>query len=666
MKTSLTGMPGVHALLIILAVAAVYSNTLESPFALDDRFFILNNPAITDLGYYYDGTRLAGLDPTTLEGPMTMGLLGRRFLSFLTFALSHRIGGFDVMGYHVANIAIHVLNALVVYLLVVLTLRTPRMRGSSIRAVAYPVAFLSAMVFACHPIQTQAVTYISQRFALLGTCFYLLSLAAYVGSRLSGRWLARYMLYALTLVFAMCGMKSKEIVFTLPVAVALYEYMFFESAQAKRMIRLLPIMLTMLVVPLEMVKSGGVDMLMSLSSPWAGYSRGEYLLTQFPVIVTYIRLMFLPVNQNLDHDYPLKSTFMTPEVFVTFMFILCITVFAIWLLVRVRGTGGFSSLVAYGVLWFFITLSVESSVVPTANLIFEHRVYLPMVGASMALSCGAFVLYGALRVRVAKTVFMAMLVCVVVMLSAAAYARNSVWKTDISLWEDVVSKAPGNERGHNNLGNSYAAEGLTDKAIEHYRAALRTRPDFMDAHNNLGNAYYGKGMLEKAELHYRLAVRLSPDYAQAHNNLGNAYISMGLQEKAIKHYRTATSLKPDYAEAHFNLGNAYNSMGRIDRAIGHYRTAIAQNPDMANAHTNLGNSYYRKGLTDRAIVHLKTAVGLMPDSADAHFNLAGAYYKKGLVHKAREELGEALLINPFDGKARQFLEDIDRQEQALQ
>jgi tetratricopeptide (TPR) repeat protein len=387
-------------------------------------------------------------------------------------------------------------------------------------------------------------------------------------------------------------------------------------------------------------------------------SRTDYLLTEFRVIVTYIRLLLIPISQNLDYDYPLYSSFFEPPVFLSFLFLICILGAGIYLLRRSRTGDETGRFAAFGIFWFFIALSVESSVIPL-QVIYEHRVYLPSVGAFMSLGTGTFLLIETLKGKASRHVMVSFLVVILMVLSAATYARNSVWKSEVSLWEDVVRKSPEKPRGHNNLGLAYWAEGLTENAIEHYQMALKLNPDYAEAHNNLGNIYY-RGPVDKAIEHYRIALRLKPDYAEAHYNQGNAYASKGLIDKAIEHYRIALRLKPDYAEAYNNLGVIYFNKGFFDRAVESHKTAIRLKPDYAEAHINIGCVYGAKGLPDKAIEHFQIALSLNPDYAETHYNLGLAYFQKGLMEKARREFEAAIKINPGYNEARQYLNQINR------
>ena len=256
-------------------------------------------------------------------------------------------------------------------------------------------------------------------------------------------------------------------------------------------------------------------------------------------------------------------------------------------------------LAAFGIFWFFITLSVESSVIPIVDVIFEHRVYLPSAGAFVALAAAVCAAAGKAEKiwRPGKKVFVS-LTLIIIALSGAAYARNSVWNDRATLWEDVVRKAPANARAHNNLGFVYYERGMLDQAMGEFAAALRLRPGYLDARINLGIVYNAKGMTDKAMEQFIVALSISPDDADANNNLGVAYVSKGKIDDGIRHYQLALRFKPDYPEAYNNLGAAYAARGRFDEAIGCFRYALRLKPDYFEASHNLALAYEKGGRKD--------------------------------------------------------------------
>jgi tetratricopeptide (TPR) repeat protein len=632
----------VHVLLILSLGLLVYSNTLKVPIVFDDREYILENPLITDLGHVLDLERAAGLD---LHGNVRMSLQTRQ-VGYLSFALNHRLNGLRVAGYHMVNIAVHLINALLLYALVALTLRTPFLEGSRLRGHGGLVALFTALLFLSHPLQTQAVTYISQRFTSLAAMFCLICLVLYVCSRLAAGGSAKGAgFYLLSLLSAMAAMRTKEISFTLPLMVALYEFMFFEGNFKKRSLYLLPLLLTMLIVPLSIPEFGALfgESFRRATGTQEEITRSVYLLTGLRVVVTYIRLLFLPVNQCIDYDYPLNGSFLEPPVALSFFSLALLFGLGVCLYYRSRANAGLR-LVSFGVLWFYVTLSVESSLVPLDDVIFEHRAYLPSVGFTAALVAFVYAAWGKRR-RKAIGVFFAV---VALLFSGAAYARNGVWQSGVSIWEDVVAKAPGKARGYNNLGLKYREAGRRKEAIASLMTAAGLKPDYPDAHKNLGLMYLEEGVTEKAIRHYGLALALYPGYLDAHYNLGIIFNKRGEVEKAIKHYKAALAIDPGFMDAHNNLGVAYMGKGDLGEAIRHYRAAIEIRPDYYVAHSNLGNALMASDRPDEAIGHYEEALRLNPGYAMAYYRLGRAFMRTGRYEAASRSFRSYLRHEPED------------------
>ena len=374
--------PIVHILLIVITGLIAYSNTFHVPFQFDDINNIVKNSFVQDLRYFTEPSKAKTAEVKGVEYyAFKYDGFKNRFIGFLTFALNYKAHGLNVTGYHIVNLAIHIINALLVYWLVVLTLQTPwfnviasaakqspspeiaSSRNTGTRndngALFQPSAFnphpslialFSSLLFISHPIQTETVTYIIQRLTSLATLFYLLSLVMYVKFRMQdagyriqdkeSKNRVSCIVYLVSLISAVLAMKTKEIALTLPIIIVLYEIFFFSKSQihpsptrltpyALRFLYLTPFLLTLLIIPLshiEAPQSAG-DLFGDISETvrvQTDMSRLNYLFTEFRVIVTYIRLLFLPINQNLDYDYPVYNSFLNPHVFLSFLFLLSI------------------------------------------------------------------------------------------------------------------------------------------------------------------------------------------------------------------------------------------------------------------------------------------------------------------------------------------------------
>jgi tetratricopeptide (TPR) repeat protein len=564
------------------------------PFLFDDLPNIVDKPIIKNLGNFISSSKGYAFNP-------------RRFIGYLSFALNYHFGGLSVTGYHAINLVIHIVSAILVYFLVALTLKTPTLQPSNPPTLRY-VALFSALLFVAHPIQTEAVTYIVQRLASLAAMFYLLSVVMYIKARITGDrlWvmghgkglrrlpITYYLLPITSLLSAVLAMKTKETAFTLPVIIILYEFIFFKSPLKKRLLFMIPILGTMLIIPISILGTNRPigELISDISEKFrlqSSLPRWDYLMTQMRVITTYIRLLFLPVYQNLDYDYPVYHSLFQVPVFLSFIFLTALFGLGIYLIRSSRFTVHVSRplrLIGFGILWFFITLSVESSFIPIADVIFEHRLYLPSAGAFIAITASAFSIAGtaASGRKVTERTIVIVMSLIIIALSGATFARNVVWGDGVKLWEDVVRKSPGNLRAHNNLVAELIEKKLYDRAITESRISLLMSPNNVDGHYNLGVIYQALNKFDAAVEEYMTAIKLKPDYVRAHLNLGAVYTQAFNQyDKAEKEFLTAVNLMPDLPEAHFNLGYIYYKKGQMEKARKELITALNIRPGYEKA-----------------------------------------------------------------------------------
>lgn len=551
----------------------IYSNTFNVPFVFDDEAFILHNPTIRN---FSDGALWQDLN------------YQKRFVAFFSFALNYRLHGFNVVGYHLVNLAIHLFTSLCVVWLVRLLLGTPRLREEKIAAHKNILALLSGWLFISHPIQTEAVTYISQRFESLATLFYVFSVCCYIkGRMLGGSSQKRFGFFFVSAVSMILGMLTKEIVFTLPLVLILFEGVFWGTAvypqskggnpptQKVYWIWLGSIFLVSLLFFSKFVLD--IPTILNQHND-VGITSGKYFLTQLRVIIKYLRLLFLPLGQNLDYDFPLSLGLFNGPTLGSLLCLLAL-LFTGFKLTR-RYT-----LVGFGILWFFLTLSITSSIVPILDVIFEHRLYLPSVGFVIAFCAGLFYLIRNVRV------FVLCLGGIILIFSFLTYQRNAVWADDVTLWEDVVRKSPLKSRPYVNLGKAYRRRGDPQRAIAYYLEALRLKGgnDRMKAqvYVNLGAAYSDLHKYQDEISCCLRAIDLDPQNPQAYSNLAYAYALTNNYEKALVYGKEAVKISPQFDEGLNNLGVVYGNMGQYENAAELFEQTLKVNPYFEKARINL-------------------------------------------------------------------------------
>lgn len=602
---------GLVVALICLTAAVIYSNTFQAPFVFDDQYTIQENEKIRNLHNFYT--------PDVLRTP--------RPLVDYTFALNYHFGKLQVFGYHLFNLLIHIANGILVFFLSQALFR--KLSGAYSKNI-YLMALFAALVFTAHPLQTQAVTYIAQRYSSMAAFFYLASVFSYLMARdvNSGqRPLTRYGFFLASFFCGIFAFLSKQNSASLPLAILLLEYACYDQTWKgwkKKLWIILPGVLlsgffyayNMGVFRNELQIATLLDDVSEVTHETKGIGRWQYLCTQFNVISIYIRLLLIPIHQMLDYSYPFKSGFFDGATPYAFFFLAGVFI-AGW---RFRKT---NPIIFVGILWFFITLSVESSIFPIRDALFEHRLYLPMFGFSVVAA------YACERLFTKRRLPASVLAIVVVLsLSVAAHSRNAVWRSDIALWSDVVSKNPLNYRGFNNLGYSFMQRGDLNAALVNYDIALRLRPDYCISLSNKGVVLERMGQIDPAIALFRKALEYQPDFAFALKNL-----SSGLREKAdllsasgkyyeaIEYYKEALRVMPGSVEGHTNLGVAYSRTGNKEAAVNQFKEALKIDPVSVEASANLGNTLYSQGKITEALQYLGAALRLRPDSEEIKNNI---------------------------------------------
>ncbi len=529
--------------------------------------------------------------------------------------------------------------ALLVWWLTLLTLSTPVMKTDKMGRHANIIALFAALVFVSHPLQTEAVTYIIQRAASLATLFYLLSLCLYVKARLvedSGRNTACWTLfYTGSLVAAVLGMFTKETAITLPLMIALYEFSFLTVGKSFKWKRLIPFFLILLLIPLVMFLTETSAARLRELRDEPGISPVNYCLTQFRVMLTYIRLVFIPAHQNLDYDYPVYKNILAWPVLASLAFLSSAVFLARRLFVKYR-------LVSFAIFWFFLTLLPESSILPIKDVIYEHRLYLPLVGYSLLLVSGIYYLLGNNVSKVMVLVLMGVIGCN----SVLTYQRNNVWKDELALWKDAVEKSPRKARPYNNYGFAYDKRGDFSEAIVNYSKAIELDPAYADAYNNRGLMYYKQGRLDRAILDYDRAIGQGTKLAGAYINRGVLFEKQGNLVRALSDYNTAIDVEPGEAGAFLNRANVYVKQNDLTLALKDYNNALKIYPDFADAYYDRGILYDKQGDLSSAILDLTKVIELNPDHARAYLARGLIFLKQGDTAQAMSEYSKAIVIDP--------------------
>ena len=655
----------VLALLVFGLVA--YSNSFSGSFQFDDRLHILRNEAFTDLAnvskiYHYG------------KG---------RFLPYLTLAINYKISKFDPISYHIFNFFIHYIAAIFLYFLFLAILQTPAMRGLQATIPQRLGAFLAAGIFFLHPLQTESVTYIIQRSESMAGMFYLATLFFYLKARGAG---ARKDLYGYGLlagISAVCAAFSKETAMTLPAMILVMELFFFETSIKALLGKKL---FWLMMIPAAVILSFKLQPLIRTGfihdpGPGLSFTRKQYLLTQFSVLLTYLQLFFWPANQNVDWDYPLATSLLSLQTLTSFLFLLLLVILAFFAHKRLR-------LLSFGIIAFFITLAPTSSIIPLRDVIFEHRMYLAVAFLAMAcvqLCSHAFARIGARSPRGQAMVLCGLLIALLPVLSGLTHARNRVWLNQLSLWEDAVKKSPNKARVHKNYGRGIlaVAYGSGEQAKKEFETAIRLAPHWAAPYHDLAVCYWREGDYQRAVTLGLEAIQRQPKYKDALYLLGASYKKLNQWDKAREYLERLVTTSPGskYVGAYLDLLEVYLELGLEDKALNiaekvqhlpdgvmplDYHRGLAfyklkqtetaksyfvkqteQESGRLKAYIMLGQICYLEGDYQRAEMAFRQAVEESEWSVHAHYNLAIILEHSGRLQEASEHLEKVMAVDPF-------------------
>ena len=609
--------------LIMLAGVAVYWNSFAGVFVFDDQTSIVENPTIR---------KLWPLGPV-FSPPRNGETVSGRPLLNLSLALNYAISGKETWSYHLANLGIHLANALLLLGLVRRTLQRPVV-PPSVRDHALPLAWTIALVWTVHPLQTEAVTYIVERAESLVAFFYLLMLYAILRSDEAGhpRWWQ-----GLAVGACLLGMASKEVMVTAPVMAIVYDRTFLAGTFRKawrRRARMYVFLAATWLVLIGLVWSTG---LLLRREEFEVPSWWSYALAQPRSILYYLRLAIWPHPLCAYYAWPVCQSWL--EILPALVAVLVAGVAVIWAMVK-RPMWGFAGF------WFFGILVPTSSVIPLHDVMVERRMYLSLAAVLTLVVVGGYLVGRRWLGRRVLVVGTCLVITVAVVLGVLTHQRNEDYRSELSMWEDTLRKAPDNPYAHNNLGNALTHASRLAEAIKHLEEVVRLKPEYALGHINLGAALRRSGRVSEAIEHYEEAIRLKPQYAVGHNDLGVVLYSLGRLSEGIEHCREAIRLKADYADAHSNLGLALAKAGRLPEAVEHHMEAIRLNPSQVTFHNNLGNAILALGRPAEAVKHYEAALAIDPTFAATHNNLGMVLTKTGRLPEAIERYAEAIRLDP--------------------
>ncbi len=569
----------IPTVILLLFSFAVYFNAIFGDFVADDIFQIGDNPWIRDMRNI---PTIFSRSVLSFQPGVTTSNYYRP-LMHVVYTLNYHLFGLKPWGFHLVNILFHCCVSVLVFLVIRRLL--PEQRVSLSTAYLSP-PFIAAMLFASHPIHTEAVTWIAGLPDVAFTFFYLLSFYFFILFREDSKrgYLLSILSFSVATLF-------KEPALTLPIILFAYDYLLKKSDE--NIMAGIRIYIPYLVV-------SGVYLLVryyALGSfaprvSYADLSTYQSIINVFPLFRDYVTGMLWPFDLNFWHTFhPFSSLFEAKGMF-------SVVVAVLFFIVAVA---------AYrkNKLLFFSLLLVVVPLVPVfyikaINLkpFSERYLYLPSVGLVFFLAI--FLSWAREKLPHAAKGITIVFIVILGLYAVGTITRNNVWQNSLNLWSDTVNKSPDSAVAHINLGLAYASQDQLDRAVAEYQTALRLEHNIAlkryiaVAHNDLGIAYGSQGQLDRAVAEYQTALRLKPDYAEAHMNLGLAYLSQSQLYRAIEEFQTALRLRPDSSDARYNLAFAYLKKGNTDMARREVEVILNVKPDYYRARRLLNDIISRQ------------------------------------------------------------------------
>ena len=569
--------------LLVLIILVVYQQVWHAGYIWDDDSYVTKNVTLRDLhGLWRIWFELAA---TPQYYPLV----------YTSFWLEHHLWGLNPLGYHLVNLVLHALAAILLWRALV--------------RLGIPGAWLAAAIFAVHPVEVESVAWITERKNVLSAVFYFAAALTYLrfesmrdeedpGPQ------RRYLYFASLFLFVL-ALLSKTVACSLPAALLLVRWWKTGRIKRQDVLPLLPFLafglgLGLLTAWLEKhhVRAEGEE--------WA-LTFGQRFLIAGRALWFYASKLLWPANLTFiyarwDVSAAFGWAWLFPSAFAA-------VVATLW---QMRARIGRGPLVA--LLFFAGTLFPAlgfMNVYPFRySFVADHFQYLASVGLIVLAAAGL-----ARLPRLIPPILLAVL-------ALLTWKQVGIYRGLETLWSDTVEKNPESWMAQNNLGIALQQKGQQDEAIAHFQKALELDPNKFEIQNNLGYLLSVGGRLPEAFVHLEKALEINPNYAEAHYNLGNALLRTGRVAEAIVQLQQALEIDPNYVPAHSNLGSAFLQTGQLDESLAHLQKALEIDPDYKAAHFNLANTLLQMGRTEEAVSHLERVLAIDPGDAEAQKNMA--------------------------------------------
>lgn len=536
---------------LVLLGLLIYGQTFSFTFVFDDHLFIVTNPLIKNLSNFH---------------LLWQGFPITRMVGMYSFALNYYFGQLSPRGYHIFNFIVHLLATGLVWALADLLFKITKGYENKDR-LTKELPFIIAVIFLVHPCQTQAVTYITQRFESMATLFYLGTIYFYLRARLAKESVEKIILFGLGGLSCVLGVLTKEVIATVPVMIGACEWILFPKKDNKKIFIAVVLVGGLLALLFTKMLHAGASALFqtfpSESHDGDVLTPAHYFLTQLRVFLTFLRLLILPVHQNLDYDYPASTGLFHPPLTLVGLGVILGFIF---LIIKLRRS---TPLIAFGLAWILVTFSINLA--PRSNVIFEHKLYLISFGFIL-------VLVAALSrwVKDRKTLLKG-LCCIIAILAFVTFERNKVWANELLLWEDIIKNSPNKSRVNANLGRVYGTLGRYDESIDYLTRAITLSPDNI-TYENRGTIYSEQGRNDLAMEDLNKSIAMAPNYFPTYVKRAWVYQKKHQYKEAFADLQHAVQLNMYFVDAYIARGMLWAELGRPMDALKDFQQALNIDP----------------------------------------------------------------------------------------
>ncbi|MFH0948086.1 MAG: tetratricopeptide repeat protein [Elusimicrobiota bacterium] len=691
----------ISILILILSGFLLYSNTLKNPFVWDDGLFIQNGNFIKK----FENTWVFFSPKNYFKYTQDFTY---RPLPFLIHIANYKIWGTNPIGHRLTNIFLHIANGILLYFLILYLLKNNF------------IAFLSALFFVVHPVNTEVVHMVSFVETQLSTIFFLLSFFCYIKSKerlsradkstltmtaendvIARR--SRSNLYIFSVASFFLSVFCKETAITLPAIMILYDLMrnvtaknvgtvfdraryqhehssclltghvgtVFDRAKClKKYLPFLAVTIFYLIVRFFLFRHPAETM---IKYPVDSFITNIFVMLK--AIPVYFGLIFFPFNLSVEHKITVPHSFFETSVVLGFLAIIIFAIISIYTYKKSKKNENRPD-TFFWLIFSAITFIPTSNIVPMQNIVAERYLYLPIIGMCVLLvllfeKCSAtiysgfnvvrpFMVASSTEAKSAVTLKYGIAGCVIIFFSAITTIRNRDWKDEITFYSKTLSQNPTSPGANLNMVAMYKKGGDYKKALEFVNKAIAIDPDYLDNNFALASIYQDSGDYDKAFVLYEkmVAEKKYTIHKAPFLNLGIIYKIKKQYQKAIENFNKAIEIYPLSSVAYAHLAEISEVQEDVYKTEKYYEKSVDVNPDDYIPLNALGIIYGQKGELDKSLKYLKRAVRIKSDSADIHFNIGYIYFLTYEYGMALNEMETTLKLDPNYERAKFIISQI--------